>query len=112
MEFNEYQEAIHEYKPFENEIGIFYNLIEVSSSIGDLNKKFNNMIANNIDLTRENAMKLGISLGDILNAISNFAYEIGIKLEDVALLNLKKIDIQKRKQLKEKNNNPTKFQNQ
>ena len=109
MEFNDYQQALQEYKPYTSDIGIFYNLIEISSSVGDLNKKVNHILANDLEMNKELALKLGISIGDILCAISNFAMNVGLKMEDVALLNLRKIDLQKQDQIKQKNNEPIKI---
>lgn len=110
MGINEYQDAIQEYKQYQSDINIFYDLIDITSSVGDLNKKLNNILINNQEMTNELSLKLGISLGDILYAISNFATDIGLKMEDVALLNLRKINMQKESDLKKKNNQPIKIE--
>lgn len=110
MNINEYQEAINNYKPYKSDIGIFYNLIDISSAVGDLNKKVNTILANDMIMNRELALKLSISIGDILCAISNFSSDIGLTMEDIATLNLKKIQLQKEKEVKNQNNNPIKIE--
>ena len=61
MNINEYQEAIQEYKPYQSDIGVFYNLFDITSAVGDLNKKVNNILVNNQEMSKEVALKLGIS---------------------------------------------------
>lgn len=109
MQFNEYQQAVQEYKPFKADIDIFFNLFDLTSSVGELTKKVNNVLMNNLEMDKEQSIRLGISVGDILCALTNFAYNIGMTLDEIAKVNLKKIELMKEQEVKKQNSNPIKI---
>ena len=95
MDINEYQSSIRNFVTYPKEIGVFYNLFEISAAFGDLSKKVNETLISNKEFDRNQSLRLAISLGDILNAISNFALDIGVSMDEVIALNLKKIAVLK-----------------
>ena len=84
----------------------------MSSAFGDLSKKVNETLISNKEFDRNQSLRFAISLGDILNAISNFALDIGVSMDEVIALNLKKIAVLKERQEKEQNNKPIKLENE
>ena len=84
----------------------------MSAAFGDLSKKVNETLISNKEFDRNQSLRLAISLGDILNAISNFALDIGVSMDEVIALNLKKIAVLKERQEKEQNNKPIKLENE
>lgn len=112
MDINEYQSSIRNFVTYPKEIGVFYNLFEMSSAFGDLSKKVNETLISNKEFDRNQSLRFAISLGDILNAISNFALDIGVSMDEVIALNLKKIAVLKERQEKEQNNKPIKLENE
>ena len=112
MDINEYQSSIRNFVTYPKEIGVFYNLFEMSAAFGDLSKKVNETLISNKEFDRNQSLRFAISLGDILNAISNFALDIGVSMDEVIALNLKKIAVLKERQEKEQNNKPIKLENE
>ena len=76
-------------------------------------KNFNSeTLISNKEFDRNQSLRLAISLGDILNAISNFALDIGVSMDEVIALNLKKIAVLKERRENEQNNKPIKLENE
>ena len=110
MEINDYQNAIRDFIKYPPQIGIFYNSLDMSANLGVLNAKINGLLqADNSDVGRQEALKFGISLGDILFALCNFASDIGLTMDEVIALNLKKLTMTREKEVKEQNNKPIKY---
>ena len=112
MDINEYQSSIRNFVTYPKERGVIYNLFEMSAAFGDLSKKVNETLISKKEFDRNQSLRLAISLGDILNAISNFALDIGVSMDEVIALNLKKIAVLKERQEKEQNNKPIKLENE
>lgn len=110
MEINDYQNAIREFTKYPKEIGVFYNALDMQSSLGQLTSKIDALlISENSEVDRQEALKFGISLGDLLFALCNFAADVGLTMDEVIALNLKKISMIRNKETKEKNNKPIKY---
>ncbi len=96
MDFNEYQDNIRPYIDYHSELGPFQVILDLTSNVGILSNKLYKVLNNgeNGRFSDEEKAKVAISLGDILNNISNMASDLNISLEEIIALNLKKIELQ------------------
>ena len=94
MEITSYQESI---KPFANhhkELGPYTLILIFGKHFGDFTEKLYKILENNEgNISEEDKFKLGISMGDMINDITNMATDIGISMEDVLNINLRKIEM-------------------
>ena len=103
MEFNDYQEQVRNFVDYPVEIGPFSVIYGIMSDTGTLAYKLRGILEekhgefNDVD-----KVKIQITLGDILRNISNIASDLNISLEEVAAINLRKLALQKEKQLEAK----------
>lgn len=103
MEFNDYQEQVRNFIDYPVEIGPFSVIYGIMSDTGTLAYKLRAILEekhgefNDVD-----KVKIQITLGDILRNISNMASDLNISLEEVAAINLRKLALQKEKQLQAK----------
>ena len=102
MNFSEYQDNIRPYIDYHLELGPFQIILDLTNNVGILSNKLYNVLNNgeNGVFSDEEKAKVAISLGDILNNITNMASDLNISLDEIIALNLKKIELQnKRKNL-------------
>ena len=102
MNFSEYQDNIRPYIDYPLELGPFQIILDLTNNVGILSNKLYNVLNNgeNGVFSDEEKAKVAISLGDILNNITNMASDLNISLDEIIALNLKKIELQnKRKNL-------------
>ena len=111
MEINEYQNQTKNYLNYPPEIGPFYNCIAIQTAVGQLSEKIENLISNpSINIDHDYAVKLGISLGDIMGYVSNLANDVGMSLEEICALNLRKLNMARKKAEIEQNQQVTKYE--
>lgn len=107
MELRDYQLGTREYANYPKEVGLFYNMMEISAKNGEMCDKINEMLmSGDGEMTRERAMKIGISLGDLLFAITNLATDLGLTLDEIVALNLRKLTMLQERSNKESNQKP------
>ena len=91
MDINEYQTQIRNYVDYPTDIGPFTTILDLSLNVGKLSDKLNKVLVNNHgSFSKEDKLKVAISIGDILNNISNIAYDIGLSMNDIISINLTK----------------------
>ena len=91
MEINEYQTQIRNFAEYPVEIGPFTVILDLHKNIGTLSDKLNKVLVNDHgSFSREDKFKVAISLGDILNNISNIATDLGLTMNDIISINLTK----------------------
>jgi len=103
MDFNTYQENIRLYANYHKELGPFSVILDLINNVGRLGDKLHIILEENEGtFTPEDKAKISISLGDIINNISNISSDLGLKLNDIIALNLKKLEMiqQKNESLK------------
>ena len=97
MNINEYQENIRQFANYHKELGPFQVILSLQNNVGILSGKLWNILENkNGEFTDEEKIKLAISLGDIINDVSNMASDLNASLDEILALNLKKIEMQQR----------------
>lgn len=99
MTFTEYENILENYHFHSYDLGVFYSLISLSESVGDAMKKIKLTFNDDYVLTDKDKQKLLISIGDIIYWASNMAIDMGMHLDDTIELNIKKLELQKRKLL-------------
>jgi len=109
MDFREYQSTIRDFIKCPSEIGLFYHTIGVAGAAGDLSNKVNALLVDpNAEMTKEKALRVGISIGDVLFNLVNLATDLGISLDEIITLNLKKIMMEEQKRIYDENKKPIK----
>ena len=91
MEINEYQTQIRNFAEYPVDIGPFTVILDLQKNVGILSDKLNKvLVVDHGSFSREDKFKAAISLGDILNNISNIATDLGLSMDDVISINLTK----------------------
>jgi len=112
MEINEYQNQIINFITYPPELGPFYNTISLQNDIGNLSNKIKDLMDDpDQKIDRQYALKIAINLGDILGHVSNLANDMGLTLEELCALNLKKLQLEREKTKSKQNQNITKYEN-
>ena len=97
MEINEYQTQIRNFIEYPVEVGPFTVILELQKNIGNLSEKLNKVLINDHgSFSQEDKIKVAISLGDILNNISNIATDLSLSMNDVISINMTKLSKSKK----------------
>lgn len=97
MEINEYQTQIRNFIEYPVEVGPFTVILELQKNIGNLSEKLNKVLINDHgSFSQEDKIKVAISLGDILNNISNIATDLSLTMNDVISINMTKLSKSKK----------------
>ena len=108
MEINNYQDTVYQYTNYPKEIGLVYNTLAINSACGELSKRMNQAIIENKQLDKTTILKIGISIGDVLNSLANLATDLDLTLDEIIALNMKKLIMIREKETKEANSTPIK----
>ena len=97
MEINEYQTQIRNFIEYPVEGGPFTVILELQKNVGNLSEKLNKVLINDHgSFSQEDKIKVAISLGDILNNISNIATDLSLSMNDVISINMTKLSKSKK----------------
>ena len=97
MEINEYQTQIRNFIEYPVEVGPFTVILELQKNVGNLSEKLNKVLINDHgSFSQEDKIKVAISLGDILNNISNIATDLSLTMNDVISINMTKLSKSKK----------------
>ena len=97
MEINEYQTKIRNFIEYPVEVGPFTVILELQKNVGNLSEKLNKVLINDHgSFSQEDKIKVAISLGDILNNISNIATDLSLSMNDVISINMTKLSKSKK----------------
>lgn len=97
MEINEYQTQIRNFIEYPVEVGPFTVILELQKNVGNLSEKLNKVLINDHgSFSQEDKIKVAISLGDILNNISNIATDLNLSMNDVISINMTKLSKSKK----------------
>ena len=100
MEFNDYQEQVRNFVDYPIEIGPFSVIYGIIGDVGTLAEQLRVILEekhgefNDVD-----KVKIQITLGDIMRNVSNMASDLNISMEEVAAINLRKLSMQKERQM-------------
>ena len=95
--FNEYQDTIRQFVTYNRELGPFAVIMDLMSNVGILSGKlYNSLNDANGEFTNDEKLKIAISLGDILNNISNISADLNISMNEIISLNIKKLEMMTR----------------
>ncbi len=89
MDFSEYQKKAKSTAIYPSTFSIYYPALGLSGEVGELNNKIKKRIRDNAELDKEDMMK---ELGDVLWYTAALASDLGIDLEDVARINVEKLE--------------------
>ena len=91
MDINDYQTQIRNFAEYPIDIGPFTVILELHKNVGILSSKLNKVLVDDHgSFSKEDKFKVAISLGDILNNISNIATDLGLTMDDIVSINLTK----------------------
>ena len=91
MDINEYQETIKNFATYNHDLGAFIVPLNIGSCVGALQTKVSNIMnSDSVEISQREKISLAISLGDILQQVSYMTSELGLTLDEVIALNIKK----------------------
>ena len=94
MDFNSYQETVHNLSEHKKEIGPFSMILAIIKDTGIISDKLRYILEDNDgSFNDEDKVRIAISLGDIINDVANMASDLGISLEEVIAINMKKMEM-------------------
>lgn len=97
-DFNTYQANIRQFAVYHKELGPFSVIMDLTSNVGILSNKLYNVLEDKEGtFTREEKIRIAISLGDIVNNVANMASDLDITFDEVISLNLKKHELGNKK---------------
>ena len=95
MDIVTYQETIRQFANYHKELGPFTMILSLGKHYGDLCEKLRSVLETKEGgFDKEDKVKLAISLGDIINDISNMCSDINFSMDDILNINLKKIELE------------------
>ena len=104
MDFNEYQETIVNYIDYPLELGPFYMILFAQSNLGKLSEKLKDVMdKENLNIDDKEKTMLSITIGDLISNLTMMSTSLGLKLNDITALNLRKLALIKQQKIKEKN---------
>lgn len=91
MDINDYQSQIRNFIDYPIEIGPFTVILDLQKNVGNLSEKLNkSLTTDHGSFSKEDKIKIAISLGDILYNVTNMASDLGLTMNDVVSINLTK----------------------
>lgn len=106
MDFNTYQETVHNLSDYKKEIGPFSMILAIIKDTGTISEKLRYILEDNDgSFNDEDKVRIAISLGDIINDVANMASDLGITLEEVIAINMKKMEMIVKNKDNEQSNN-------
>lgn len=97
MTFQEYQDIIKNYHNYPVGLGVYYASLALNEEMGNLSGKLKLSLLDDYEITDRERQKLGITLGDIIFWCSSMCSDMGLSLEQVMDLNLRKLNMMKEK---------------
>ncbi len=92
MTFNEYQEAAGKTADYPRKLSIVYPLIGLAGETGEVAEKVKKTIRDNDGVFDEDEkLEIAKELGDVLWYLSAIAGDMGYRLDDIARINIEKI---------------------
>lgn len=102
IDVNQYQKTVESYDDYPKELGPYYDIMAITSITGTLAEKVRLLLKDKDGkLERKDALKMGISIGDLFRYLACMSTDIGLSLEEVLVLNMKKLDMERAKRNKE-----------
>ena len=112
MEISEYQAQIRNYIDYHVELGPFSVILDLVNNVGILSEKLHSVLEEKrgtfSDLDKN---KVAISIGDILFDLTNMCSDLGINMDEVISLNLRKQSMIKERKILEQDIQATKPNN-
>lgn len=110
MELNELQVEMGNYVSYPKELGPYFTILGINSSVGKLSDKLEAILQNpdkhGFDQTDKNM--LALSIGDIIMWSLNMASDIGITFSDMMNLEIRKLVMMKGAKIKQEEQSKTK----
>ena len=95
MEFNQYQELARSTAIYPAEYGLVYTALGLAGESGEVAEKVKKLIRDEDDKSGNFEDAVASELGDVLWYLANLASEIGMTLEEIAILNTQKLQDRK-----------------
>lgn len=103
MDAFEFQTQIRNFADYPVDLGPFYTVLGLQEEVGKLSEKLRTSLKdNNGTFSDRDLQRLQISMGDILYYIVRMCIDMGIELNDVLDICLKKQNLLKQKSVNEK----------
>jgi len=102
IDVNQYQENVVSYNDYPKELGPYYSVMGIMAVTGTLAEKVQALLqTQDGKIDKRYAMKMAISLGDILRYISCMAADLNISMDEIMSINLKKLEMEAQKRMEE-----------
>ena len=102
LDINQYQENVVSYNDYPKELGPYYSVMGIMAVTGTLAEKVQALVhTQDGKIDKRYAMKMAISLGDILRYISCMAADLNMGMDEIMSINLKKLEMERQKKMEE-----------
>jgi len=102
LDINQYQENVVSFNDYPAELGAYYSVMGIMAVTGTLAEKVQALLhTQDGKIDKRDAMKMAISLGDILRYISCMASDLNMSMDEIMAINLKKLEMERQKKIDE-----------
>lgn len=102
VDINQYQENVISYNDYPKDLGPYYSVMGIMSVTGTLAEKVLKLLhTSNGQIDKRYAMKMAISLGDILRYVACMAADLNLGMDEILSINLKKLEMEAQNQIEE-----------
>lgn len=102
LDINQYQENVVSYNDYPKELGPYYSVMGIMAVTGTLAEKVQALLhTQDGKIDKRYAMKMAISLGDILRYIACMAADLNLGMDEILSINLKKLEMEAQKRIEE-----------
>lgn len=103
MNIVEYQDTLDNYADYPTDLGPFYLILNTQAHLGKLSEKLKEVMdKDSLDIDTKDKTSLSITIGDLISNLTFMASSLGLSLQDILALNLRKLSLIKTQKIKEK----------
>lgn len=99
MNLNNYQKKALETAVYPREYKIIYPALGINGEAGEIAEKVKKVLRGDGELSEQRKTDIALELGDVLWYAATLANDLGYALEDIAKMNLKKLEMRQKKGL-------------
>ena len=102
LDINQYQENVVSYNDYPSDLGPYYSVMGIMAVTGTMAEKVLGLLhTSDGKIDKRYAMKMAISLGDILRYVSCMASDLNMSMDEIMAINLKKLEMEQQKKIEE-----------
>lgn len=99
MNLNKYQEKALETAVYPEQYKVVYPALGLNGEAGEVAEKVKKVLRGDSEMTDSKRQDIALELGDVLWYLAVCANDIGYRLDDIAKMNIKKLEMRQKKGL-------------